>query len=52
MVEIEFYKENGQVHAFIGQENCTGIKVSGTNVKELLENLNEYLLEIAEEELK
>lgn len=52
MIEIEFYKENGQINAFIGQENCTGIKVSATNVKELIENLSDYLFEIAEEKLK
>jgi len=52
MIEIEFYKENGQVNAYIGGENCSGIKVSANNVKELIENLNDYLLDIAEEELK
>jgi hypothetical protein len=52
MIEIEFYKENGQVNAYIGGENCSGIKVSATNVKELIENMKDYLLEIAEEELK
>lgn len=52
MIEIEFYKENGQVNAYIGGENCSGIKVSATNVKELIENLNDYLLDIAEDELK
>lgn len=51
MVEIEFYKENGLFCAFIGSENGTGIKVNGTTLKELMENLNEYLIEIAEEEL-
>ena len=52
MVEIEFYKENGQVNAYIGSENCSGIKVSATNVEELIENMKDYLLEIAEQELK
>ena len=51
MLELEFYKENGLFCAFIGQENCSGIKVNGTTLKELMENLNEYLIEIAEEEL-
>jgi hypothetical protein len=52
MIEIEFFQENGQVHAFIGQENCSGIKVSATNVNDLIENMKDYLLEIAENELK
>lgn len=52
MIELEFYKENNQVNAFICQENCSGIKVSATNVKDLIDKLNNYLIEIAEKTLK
>lgn len=52
MIEINFYKENNQLNVFIGQENCSGIKVSATNVKDLIEKLNKYLIKIAEEKLK
>lgn len=51
MIEIEFYIEKGLVNAYIGGENCSGIKVSATNVDDLIENMKDYLLEIAEEEL-
>lgn len=52
MIELEFYKENGQVNAYISQRNSSGITVSATNVKDLIEKLNGYLIVIAEEELK
>lgn len=50
MITIEFYKENGLFCAIIGSETSSGIKVNGTSSKELIKNLNEYLLNIAEEE--
>lgn len=51
MVDIEFYSENGKFYAYLGSENCSGIKVQGDTITQLVENMQKYLLDIALEEL-